>query len=315
VDLGWNTKTAEGCIDVADSAAYEVLNEAPLERTWLFVGDFLFYLRLLARQFANLANQHGGDRKSMVIVPESSMAWDQLESGQCEVVFLDCAEATESHLEFVRTLRSRHPQIRRILVSAALNKKMESELMEAGAHLCFSKPRSAEETSSVYQMVSALCTSRGFCPDGAYKGMAPAKFIQFLCARNESGVVAMDTERGKAILVIEDGRIVDASLGDLHGDAAASMILSFDRTERCHFKHMLNSQYHTVHLHTHQLWLDSAQVEVAVPKDPSMARQTPPTKSLGETLAALDALEKISLHIELDAEEILEIGSLEQSPS
>jgi len=40
-----------------------------------------------------------------------------------------------------------------------------------------------------------------------------------------------------------------------------------------------------------------------VPKDPSMVRltPTPPTKSLGETMAALDALEKTSLHIELEA--------------
>ena len=300
-------KSAQGFIDMAKSAGNEVLNE----RTWLFVGDFLFYLRLFARQFANLARQHGGDRKNMVIVPESSMAWDQLESNECEVVFLDCAEATDSHLEFVRTLQVRHPQIRRILVSAALNKRMESELMEAGAHLCFSKPRSAEETSSVYHMVSALCTSRGYCPDGAFDGMIPARFIQFLCAQNESGGVTMETEKGKAILVVENGRIVDASLGDLHGDAAASTILSWDRTERCHFKHVHKSQYHTVHLHTHQLWLDPAQVEAAVPKDPSMVRltPTPPTKSLGETMAALDALEKTSLHIELEA------GSLGPSTS
>lgn len=282
---------------MAEGVQEEIPAEPPLERTWLFVGDFLFYLRLLARQFAELGKLQGETRKNMVIVPEASMAWDQLDSGQCEAVFLDCVEASQSHLDFIRSLEIRHPNVRRILVSAALNKKMESELMEAGAHLCFSKPRSAGEASAVFQMVSALCDSRGFYPNGGFKGMAPARFIQFLCARNDSGTVAMETEHGKAILVIEAGRIVDASLGEWHGNTAASRILSLERTERCHFKHTLTSQFHTVHLHTHQLWLDSAQIKATPPKAPSLARQTPPAKSLGETMAALDELDKFSLHI------------------
>ncbi len=272
------------------------------KKTWLFVGDFLFYLRLLARQFANMAREQGRERKNMVIVPEVSMSWEQLDTGNCEVILLDCAEAQEVHLEFMRQVRDRHPEVRRVLVSAALNKKMEAELMEAGAHLCFSKPRTSEEAGSVYQLVDALTGSRGFCPNGAFKGLAPARFIQFLCARSESGSVAMETEKGSAVLVIEDGRIVDATLGDLQGDAAAAQILSLDRTERCHFKHMLTSQYHTIQLNTHQLWLDSDKINAVPEKPAASARVTPPAKSLGETLETLDGLDKLSLHIHLESE-------------
>lgn len=286
---------------MAENAGTPVVKDPSEERTWLFVGDFLFYLRLLARQFAHLARQHGKDRKNMVIVPEASMAWEQLDTGRCEVVLLDCAETSEAQLEFIRDMRTRHPGVRRVLVSAALNKKMESELMEAGAHLCFSKPRSGDEAAAVFQLVDALSGSRGFYPNGAFKGLAPARFIQFLCARNESGSVAMETEKGEATLVLEDGRIVDATLGDLRGNDAAATILSLDRTERCHFKHMLTSQYHTIQLNTHQLWLDSDKIKAAQPQELS-ARKTAPTKTLGETMAGLEALDKLSFNINLETE-------------
>lgn len=287
---------------MAEPTTHEAAGEAPIERTWLFVGDFLFYLRLLARQFAHLARQHGKARKNMVIVPESSMAWEQLDSGRCEVVLLDCAETSENLLTFIRDVRAKHPEIRRVLVSAALNKKMESELMEAGAHLCFSKPRSGDEAAAVFQLVDALAGSKGFYPNGAFKGLAPARFIQFLCARNESGSVVMETESGEASLQIEDGLIVDATFGDLRGSDAAAQILALDRTDRCNFKHMLTSQYHTIQLNTHQLWLDSDKIKATPAKEPS-ARKTAPAKSLGETMAGLDALDKLSFNINLEAED------------
>lgn len=291
---------------MAESAGTQT-GEAPIERTWLFVGDFLFYLRLLARQFAHLARQQGKPRKNMVIVPESSMAWEQLDSGRCEVVLLDCADTSETLLQFIRDVRTRHPEIRRVLVSAALNRKMESELMEAGAHLCFSKPRSGEEAAAVFQLVDALAGSKGFYPNGAFKGLAPARFIQFLCARSESGSVVMETDKGEASLTLESGLIVDATFGDLRGSDAAATILALDRTERCHFKHMLTSQYHTIQLNTHQLWLDSDKIKSTPPKEPS-ARTTAPSKPLGETMAGLDALDKLSFNIHLEAEEGAKAG-------
>jgi DNA-binding response OmpR family regulator len=297
---------------VAENTANQTTGDAPVERTWLFVGDFLFYLRLLARQFAHLARQHGRERKNMVIVPETSMAWEQLDSGRCEVVLLDCAETSESLLTFIREVRTRHPEIRCVLVSAALNKKMESELMEAGAHLCFSKPRSGEEAGAVFQLVDALTGSKGFYPNGAFKGLAPARFIQFLCARAESGNVVMETDQGEATLTLEEGRIVDASLGDLQGTDAAATILALDRTERCHFKHMLTSQYHTIQINTHQLWLDSDKIKAGPAKEPA-ARKTAPAKSLSETMAGLDALDKLSFNINLETEEAAEAAEKENA--
>lgn len=287
---------------VAEMTQHPPAKDPAAQPIWLFVGDFLFYLRLLARQFANLARQQGKNRKNMVIVPVTSMAWEQLDTGRCEVVLLDCAETSAAHLEFIRAMRAKHPEVRCVLVSAALNKKMESELMEAGAHLCFSKPRSGEEAAAVYQLVDALSGSKGFYPNGSFKGLAPARFIQFLCARNESGSVVMETEKGEATLVLEDGRIVDATLGDLRGSDAAATILALDRTERCHFRHMLTSKYHTIQINTHQLWLDSDKIKAIPPKE-ATARQTAPAKSLSETLAGLDALERLSFNINLESDE------------
>ena len=56
-----------------------------------------------------------------------------------------------------------------------MKRQLESELMEAGAHLCFSKPRSGEEAGAVFQLVDALSGSKGFYPNGAFKGLAPAR--------------------------------------------------------------------------------------------------------------------------------------------
>jgi CheY-like chemotaxis protein len=282
---------------MANEAAHKISSEP----TWLFVGDFLFYLRLLARQFAAIGRSEGNTRKNMVIVPEPSMAWEQIEGGHCEVVILDCVEASETQLSFIRRLRRKYPQVRVVLVSAALNQKMEAGLMEAGVHLCFAKPRTTEEAGSVYQLMDALTRSEGFYPNGSFKGLAPARFIQFLCARGESGRVAMDTDEGEAFLVIESGRIVDASLGELRGDAAAAKILSLDRTERCHFKHMLTSQFHTINLHTHQLWLDSDRLKAAVPVKPQTPRRSALVRSISDAMNALDALERMSLQIHLEA--------------
>lgn len=278
----------------------ETTTSPRVEPTWLFVGDFLFYLRLLARQFAAIGRADNGERKNMVIIPDISMVWDQLEGMECEVVILDCVETSDDHHTFIRDLRQKYPQIRVVLVSAALNKKMEAGLMEAGVHLCFAKPRTTEEAGSVYQLVDALTQSEGFYPNGSFKGLAPARFIQFLCARGETGHVAMDTEDGDAILVLEAGRIVDASLGTLRGNEAAAAILSLDRTEHCHFKHLLTSQFHTIHLNTHQLWLDSdarkktPEVELPVPRRAAQAR------SLDEAMKALDAIDRMTLQIHLE---------------
>lgn len=85
--------------------ANETTSQTSTEPTWLFVGDFLFYLRLLARQFAEIGRSEGCGRKNMVIVPEAAMVWDQLDLGPCEVVVLDCMEAGDGELHFIRRLR------------------------------------------------------------------------------------------------------------------------------------------------------------------------------------------------------------------
>lgn len=282
--------------DTGDVAAPEV------PKTWLFVGDFLFYLRLLARQLSSLARQHGLKRKSMVIVPQLDMVWEQLDAGNCEVLILDCAESSEEQLAFLTELKTRYPTVRRILVSATLSRKMESEIMHAGAHLCFAKPRNLEEAGSMFLLVDALSSSRGFLPSGSFKGLAPARFIQFLCARQDSGSIAMETDEGEGTLVLQNGEIVDASIGDLRGDPAAARILSLDRTNRCSFKHMQTSHYHTIKLNTSQLWLDSGSAKDASVQVVPEARLAPPAKGLHETLGSLDTLENYSLEIDLGAQ-------------
>lgn len=271
--------------------------------TWLFVGDFLFYLRLLARQFANLGKSLSGDSKNMVIIPDASMAWEQLAAGGCELVLIDCAEAKEAHFEVLRMMQANYPNVRRVVVSATLTKQMESGFMEAGADLCFSKPKSADETASVYRLMIALTQPVGRYPTGQLKGLSPARFIQFLCAKKEDGVVALQTENGPATLVLEAGQIVDATYGELQGAEAASKILSLDRTDHCHFKRMRSSHFHTVHLRTHTLWLDSDKLKLAAPKSPTLARPTPPSRRLGETFAALSAMDKVSLEVAFDHED------------
>jgi len=134
------------------------------ELNWLFVGDFLFYLRLLARQFATLSKEAGGMHKNMLIVPDPETAWEQLAETNCQAMILDCVEASEPQLEFIRGVRQNYPTVRLILVSAVLDRNTEGALMEAGAHLCFSKPRSVEEAAAMYRLVDALTGSRGFIP-------------------------------------------------------------------------------------------------------------------------------------------------------
>lgn len=287
---------------VSSSGDPEPVVASDVPKTWLFVGDFLFYLRLLARQLSSLARQHGIKRKSMVIVPQLDMVWDQLAAGNCEIVILDCAESSEEQLEFIKELKTRYPSVRRILVSATLSRKMESELMHAGAHLCFAKPRNLEEAASMFLLVDALSSSRGFLPSGSFKGLAPARFIQFLCARQDSGSIAMETDEGEGTLVLQNGEIVDATMGDLRGDAAAARILSLDRTNRCSFKHMQTSQYHTIKLNTSQLWLDSGSAKDLSVQVVPEARLAPPAKALQETLGSLDTLENFSLEIDLGAQ-------------
>ena len=287
---------------VSSSGDPEPVVAPDVPKTWLFVGDFLFYLRLLARQLSSLARQHGIKRKSMVIVPQLDMVWDQLAAGNCEIVILDCAESSEEQLEFIKELKTRYPSVRRILVSATLSRKMESELMHAGAHLCFAKPRNLEEAASMFLLVDALSSSRGFLPSGSFKGLAPARFIQFLCARQDSGSIAMETDEGEGTLVLQNGEIVDATMGDLRGDAAAARILSLDRTNRCSFKHMQTSQYHTIKLNTSQLWLDSGSAKDLTVQVVPEARLAPPAKALQETLGSLDTLENFSLEIDVGAQ-------------
>lgn len=293
----------DGVLDTtgAASGSQDAQVPEPVERTWLFVGDFLFYLRLLARQFAHLAKAQGMAHKSMVIVPEIGMAWDQVSDGKSEVMIVDCAESSEAYLEFLRELSTRHPEVRRILVSANLSRQMESDLMGAGAHLCFAKPRNLEEAASMFALVNSLVVSQGFLPSGNFKGLAPARFIQFLCARNESGRIAMETEEGEGMLMIRDGKIVDASFGLLNGDEAAAKILSLARTNKCQFRHMETSQYHTVKLNTHQLWIDSQNVSTES-SAPAVVRPTPPAKSVRETITSLESLESMSLNVLVDSD-------------
>lgn len=293
----------DGVLDSTGTAPASQDSQVParVERTWLFVGDFLFYLRLLARQFAHLAKAQGMAHKSMVIVPEIGMAWDQVSEGKSEVMIVDCAESTETYLEFLRELSSRHPEVRRILVSANLSRQMESDLMGAGAHLCFAKPRNLEEAASMFALVNSLVGSQGFLPSGNFKGLAPARFIQFLCARNESGRIAMETEEGEGMLMLRDGKIVDASFGLLNGDTAAAKILSLARTNRCQFRHMETSQYHTVRLNTHQLWIDSQKV-TSDASTPPVVRPTPTAKSIRETISSLESLENLSLNVLVDSD-------------
>lgn len=273
------------------------------EPTWIFVGDFLFYLRLLARQFSTLSKARGIRRREMVITPEPSMAWQQLETGACEVVTMDVAESSPTHLDFVNRLKSNHPDVRCILISANLNKEMEAELMQAGADLCFSKPRSLEEASSVFHLVDALVRLEAPAPTGSLPGLPPARFIQFLCARKESGSIALDTEWGEASLVLDRGKIVDASLADLTGDAAAAAILSLNCTQRCLFKNAKSSRFHTIKLQNHELWLKSGRPKGASEPLGKFDRAPATAKSLAETMANLESLEKsfLNVHVETDS--------------
>lgn len=268
--------------------------------TWLFVGDFLFYLRLLALQFSNAAKESKAPKKSMVVMPHPSMVWQHLETEHCEVIVFDCVDPGDEQLDFFRKVRAEHPHVRCVLVSAALDHKMEGRVLEAGAHFCFSKPKTDEETRSIFQLLNALTTRDVFQPE-TFEGLPPSRFIQFLCARGESGTVALQTNEGMASLSLKEGLIVDASLGDLRGDAAAAKILALEHTENCHFKHMLTSKYRTIHLHTHELWLDSGKLKAAAPSSQATPREIIP-KSLSETIASLDARRKVSFEVKIETQ-------------
>lgn len=271
------------------------------EANWLLVGDFLFYLRLLARQFSALARESGAPRKNMTIVPEPSMAWEQLSERDCEALILDCAEPGPETLDFIRTLRVRHPNVRLVLVSAGLKRDSEAGLMEAGAHLCFNKPRTPDEAASMYRLISAIADSEGICPDGVFKGLAPARFVQYLCSKGESGRMALGTPEGEAELIIERGRIVDATLAGHSGDEAAAMILSYERTEKCNFQRLMSSRFHTVRLDTHQLWRKSERAVLPPePATPKFQAPRPLAKKLRETFDALAALDNLSVEFRLD---------------
>lgn len=264
----------------------------------LIHGAFDFYIELLARSVRKSAAALGLDNLECLVEAHAMAVRRRLAEESWDVLLFEVAVPQAPEKRLLAECRAQAGSTRLVVLATSLDWETETELVQAGADLCFEKPSDPEKLRSFLHVLAALCARRRSPVSGSFKGISSQKLVQLLQVRGETGTIRLETEHGEGVLELVGGRLVDARLGAAAGEAAAAQIITLGHTTKFFFRPCSQATNPTVHIDRQELLALAAKSSDASPP----ARRDHSPLPLRETLRKLEDQEELHVELELGFE-------------
>ena len=192
-------------------------------RQILFVDDEPDFLLMVKEFFGALSAGgwviHGAST--------ADAALELLKQQKMDLVVVDVNMPLLDGIQFLNLLAKRHPQLKKVTLTAFASEEKRTASLAAGAELFIEKPQSDEGFKSVFAMLEDLMN---WAPQQGFQGMLRRvglqDVIQMECLGRNSSVLEVYNEHVLGRIYIENGSIIHAAGGELTGERALQRLLA-----------------------------------------------------------------------------------------
>ena len=196
-------------------------NQPP--RQVLFVDDEPDFLRVVQESLTPLCD----GQWEIHTASTTDVALETLKQQKMDLVAVDTNMPVLDGVQFLKLLGKRHPDLKKVSLTAFATEANRSACLTAGAELFIEKPRSFDGFKSVFAMLDDLMN---WTPQQGFQGMLRRvglqDVIQMECLGRNSSVLEVYNEHVFGRIYIENGSIIHAAGGDLTGERALQRLLA-----------------------------------------------------------------------------------------
>lgn len=197
-------------------------------KTVLFVDDELPLLQLVGE----LMSARSGGAWEIILAESGAKALACLKDHNVDLVVVDARMPVMNGLQFVRMVRPKYPHVPVVLLTGYIEEQNDAAYLKEGVDVILEKPQSSEGYETLFltlTQVLDLHRHQGF--RGLLDHVELQDVIQLECLRRNSSVLNVFTSSESAEIVIRNGVIVHAAVGDLVGEAAFNHALALQGGE------------------------------------------------------------------------------------
>jgi CheY-like chemotaxis protein len=189
----------------------------------LFVDDELPLLQLVGE----LMRARSGGLWDVLLAETGARALASLKDHTVDLLVVDARMPVMNGLQLVRLVRPKYPHVPVVLLTGYIEEQDDSAYLREGVDVILEKPQSSEGYETLFLTLSQvldLHRHQGF--RGLLDHVELQDVIQLECLRRNSSVLNVFTSSESAEIVIRNGVIVHASVGELVGEAAFNHALA-----------------------------------------------------------------------------------------
>ncbi len=197
--------------------------QKPTPRQVLFVDDEPDFLLSVKEAFAPLS----AGQWVIHCANTTDAALELLKRQKMDLVVVDINMPLLDGIQFLNLLGRRHPDLKKVTLTAFATEEKRSACLAAGAELFIEKPHSDEGFKSVFAMLDELLNwapQQGF--QGVLRRVGLHDVIQMECLGRNSSVLEVYNEHVLGRIYIEDGNLIHAAGGELTGERALQRLLA-----------------------------------------------------------------------------------------
>jgi CheY-like chemotaxis protein len=193
------------------------------KKTVLFVDDELPMLQLVGE----LMSARSGGTWNVLMAETGAKALAMLKEHSVDLLVVDARMPVMNGLQLVRLVRPKYPHVPAVLMTGYLEEQNDGAYMREGVDVLLEKPQSSEGYETLFLTLSQvldLHRHHGF--RGLLDHVELQDVIQLECLRRNSSVLNVFTSSESAEIVIRNGVIIHAAVGELVGEAAFNHALA-----------------------------------------------------------------------------------------
>jgi len=180
-----------------------------------------------------------------------------LDSDSYRVLACDLNMPKMDGLQVLSIVRRKHPQVRTMALTGVVDEQFRSRVYSLGVDLYWHKPGTEQEIKLFLECIESLLGQE----DSGFRGLQSKSLmdiIQLECMSQSSSVLRITNGTTAGRIWIQDGEVIDAETGDLHGEQAFLRVFSWE-TGSFETQHAEPSRTRTIFKAYNALLLESAQ--------------------------------------------------------
>lgn len=257
--------------------------------SWLLISDFAFYLKVLRTGFISFENEKSLEPVEYVIASSPESVFEGAEDHRCELIFTDVRYKKTNGIGLLRELRRLNAKARIVVVTHDLDAELEQNALEAGADLCFSKPKNRQEFKTLFMLLRALVvTGSQALPAGDLYGVSLVDLMRFFNLKRASYLCEVGAGANVGRIFVNDGMVTHVQCGELGGCEAFQKLLRLEGGGIELFP-LSSTTEGTVEVSTAELLQSSRALLSGRRESDTVSSDLSSTRRLKEILTAIDA--------------------------